>query len=97
MTLETPIMCSLYVEEPGSGGGDGSGGVGIFWLLKCILGVLAIYFLAGSVYRAVWLDKRGIEIIPNHHVWQDLFMILRDFACNLANRLQGGRGGYQQI
>jgi hypothetical protein len=80
----------LYTKEPEIEG------LSILWLFKWIAGVLLFYFLAGSIYRAVWLDKRGVEIIPNHGVWRDLLQIIHDFSCNLANRLKG-RGGYQEI
>lgn len=73
---------------------------GLGRLLKMLIIIFILYLLAGSVYRAVVLGKRGSEIVPNHQIWQEAGTILREFASNAWSRLTGKQPhhvGYQQI
>lgn len=65
-------------------------------VLSWMVFILILYLLLGSVYRAVWLGRRGVEMVPNHEIVLQIVGVVKDFCVNLRNRLRG-RPGYQQL
>lgn len=90
ITWESDLVCGL--SAPGAAHSSLA-----TVLFKFMLFIFLLYILGGSVYRAVCLEKRGSEIVPNYQLWKDTFDILREFSNNVWKRLSGSEGGYQRI
>lgn len=81
------------VKSGGGGGGGGGSAISGGWIFIIILFSLVIlYFVCGALWNRFKLDKRGIEIIPNHEFWLSLPGLVKDghiYVFNLVCRLIG--------
>lgn len=76
-----------------------SSGMGFFSsIFSIIFIVLILYFVIGIAYNIVKHGKPlGWEALPHSHFWIDLWDFLKELIGNIARRLRGDAGGYQQI